>query len=71
MYRGVYDVRAPMLGIFGGFCGLPESLSGVYALPSGDVMALREIARLLKVAEKTVYTTARRRELPAFEVRGQ
>ncbi len=34
-------------------------------------MALREIARLLKMAEKTVYTTAWKRELPAFEVRGQ
>ena len=34
-------------------------------------MTLRETARLLKVARKTVYTPARRKELPAFEVHGQ
>ena len=29
-----------------------------------------EVAGLLKVAEKTVYTMAQRGELPAFKVRG-
>jgi excisionase family DNA binding protein len=42
----------------------------------GDVMpdtilTLAEVARLLKVAEKTVYTMAQKGELPAFKVRGQ
>jgi len=35
------------------------------------LLTLHEVADLLKVAEKTVYTMARRRELPAFKVRGQ
>ncbi len=30
-----------------------------------------EVAKRLKVAEKTVYTMAQRAELPAFKVRGQ
>ena len=41
------------------------------ALPSDDILTLREVAGLLKVAEKTVYTMARKREIPAFKVRGQ
>ncbi|MBX6330108.1 MAG: helix-turn-helix domain-containing protein [Pseudolabrys sp.] len=35
------------------------------------VLTLREVAALLKVADKTVYTMAQRRELPGFKVRGQ
>lgn len=35
------------------------------------LLTLHEVAELLKVAEKTVYTMAQRRELPAFKVRGQ
>lgn len=35
------------------------------------LLTIHEIANLLKVAEKTVYTMAQRRELPAFKVRGQ
>ena len=35
------------------------------------LLTLHEVADLLKVAEKTVYTMAQRRELPAFKVRGQ
>ncbi|HZT46447.1 MAG TPA: helix-turn-helix domain-containing protein [Hyphomicrobiaceae bacterium] len=35
------------------------------------LLTLQEVANLLKVAEKTVYTMAQRRELPAFKVRGQ
>lgn len=36
-----------------------------------EILTLREIAQLLKVAEKTVYTMAQKKELPAFKVRGQ
>ena len=35
------------------------------------LLTLPEVADLLKVAAKTVYTMAQRRELPAFKVRGQ
>ena len=35
------------------------------------LLTLQEVANLLKVAEKTVYTMAQRHELPAFKVRGQ
>lgn len=36
-----------------------------------EILTLPEVAQLLKVAEKTVYTMAQRGELPAFKVRGQ
>lgn len=36
-----------------------------------EILTLPEVARLLKVAEKTVYTMAQRSEIPAFKVRGQ
>ena len=36
-----------------------------------EVMKLKDVAALLKVGEKTVYTMAQTRELPAFKVRGQ
>jgi excisionase family DNA binding protein len=39
--------------------------------PSDEVLTLKEVARLLKVAEKTVYGMAQNGELPAFRVRGQ
>jgi excisionase family DNA binding protein len=35
------------------------------------ILTLPEVAVLLKVAEKTVYTMARNGEMPAFKVRGQ
>lgn len=35
------------------------------------VLTIKEIASLLKLAEKTVYSMAQRGELPAFKVRGQ
>ena len=38
---------------------------------SDEILTLPEIAALLKVAEKTVYTMAQRAEIPAFKVRGQ
>lgn len=43
--------------------------------PSGpspdEILTLKEVARLLKVADKTVYSMAQNGELPAFKVRGQ
>ena len=36
-----------------------------------EILTLPEMAQLLKVAEKTVYTMAQKGELPAFKVRGQ
>jgi excisionase family DNA binding protein len=36
-----------------------------------SILTLPEVAALLKVAEKTVYTMAQRGQLPAFKVRGQ
>ena len=41
------------------------------SLPPDEIMTLKEVARLLKVAKKTVYTMAQRKEMPAFKVRGQ
>jgi excisionase family DNA binding protein len=36
-----------------------------------EILTLPEVAKLLKVAEKTVYTMAQKSQLPAFKVRGQ
>jgi len=36
-----------------------------------EILTLPDVAQLLKVAEKTVYTMAQKGELPAFKVRGQ
>lgn len=36
-----------------------------------EILTVSEVAELLKVAEKTVYTMAQKGELPAFKVRGQ
>lgn len=36
-----------------------------------SILTLPEVAGLLKVAEKTVYTMVQRGQLPAFKVRGQ
>jgi excisionase family DNA binding protein len=38
---------------------------------SDEILRLPEVAQLLKVAEKTVYTMAQKGELPAFKVGGQ
>src|ERR1700674_4600289 len=40
------------------------------AMPD-EILTLPEVAQLLKVADKTVYTMAQQRQLPAFKVRGQ
>jgi excisionase family DNA binding protein len=36
-----------------------------------ELLTIPEVAELLKVAEKTVYALAQRRELPGFKVGGQ
>ena len=36
-----------------------------------EILTLLEVAQLLKVAEKTVYTMTQQGDLPAFKVRGQ
>jgi excisionase family DNA binding protein len=36
-----------------------------------EILTLTEVAELLKVADKTVYTMAQKCQLPAFKVRGQ
>ena len=36
-----------------------------------EILTVSEVAGLLKVAEKTVYTMAQQGELPAFKVLGQ
>ncbi len=36
-----------------------------------EVLKIKDVAELLKVGEKTVYSMARTGELPAFKVRGQ
>ena len=36
-----------------------------------EVLRLKDVAALLKVGEKTIYSMAQAGELPAFKVRGQ
>jgi len=36
-----------------------------------EVLTIREVAALLKLAEKTVYAMAQAGEIPAFKIRGQ
>lgn len=36
-----------------------------------EILTLPEVAQLLKVADKTVYTMAQQGQIPAFKVRGQ
>jgi len=38
---------------------------------SDEILTVLEIAKLLKVADKTVYTMAQQRQIPCFKVRGQ
>ena len=40
-------------------------------MTNDEILTLKEVAQLLKVAEKTVYTMSQKKELPAFKVRGQ
>ena len=36
-----------------------------------EVLTIKDVATLLKLADKTVYSMAQQGELPAFKVRGQ
>ena len=36
-----------------------------------EILTLPEVAQLLKVADKTVYTMAQNGEIPSFKIRGQ
>jgi excisionase family DNA binding protein len=36
-----------------------------------EILTIVDVAKLLKVADKTVYTMAQNAELPCFKVRGQ
>jgi len=36
-----------------------------------EILTLKEVAKLGKVVEKTVYTMVQKKEFPAFKVRGQ
>jgi excisionase family DNA binding protein len=38
---------------------------------SDEILTVAELAQLLKVAERTVYTMAQNAEIPCFKVRGQ
>jgi excisionase family DNA binding protein len=49
---------------------LPFHRLGTLPMPD-EILTLAEVAQLLKVADKTVYTMAQRGEVPAFKVRGQ
>lgn len=40
-------------------------------MTNDPILTIAEVAELLKVAEKTVYSLAQRREIPAFKVGGQ
>jgi excisionase family DNA binding protein len=51
------------------FFGNPYTQGGD-SMPD-EILTLPEVAQLLKVAEKTVYTMAQKSQLPAFKVRGQ
>ena len=46
---------------------IPRSVADM----TDEVLTIKEIAELLKLAEKTVYSMAQRGELPMFKVRGQ
>ena len=41
------------------------------AAMSDEVLTIKEVAALLRLAEKTVYAMANAGELPAFKIRGQ
>ena len=40
-------------------------------MQNSEVLKIKDIAALLKIGEKTVYSMAQSGELPAFKVRGQ
>ena len=49
----------------------PHALPKEPVVMADEILTVSEVAVLLKVAEKTVYTMAQKSELPCFKVRGQ
>ena len=39
--------------------------------PTEQILTVPEVAALLRVVDKTIYTMVQRSEMPAFKVRGQ
>lgn len=50
---------------------VPTETQNDGAAMSDEVLIIKEVAALLKLAEKTVYAMANAGELPAFKIRGQ
>jgi excisionase family DNA binding protein len=48
-----------------------ESVARSAAVTNDEVLTIKEVAALLKLAEKTVYSMAQQGEIPAFKIRGQ
>lgn len=44
---------------------------GWKTVTNDEILTISEVAALLKIAEKTVYVLAQRREIPGFKVGGQ
>jgi len=70
------DLRLPtpvtLVYLGDGWQSLPTNARGrSWSQMPDEILTLPEVAELLKVAEKTVYTMAQKREIPAFKVRGQ
>ena len=59
----------PLVGVY---CRLVASRheSGVH-VSEDQILTIKDVAAILKLAEKTVYSMAQDGELPAFKVRGQ
>ncbi len=62
--------RYPLSYLGNGWKRNPSKPRGAYCMID-EILTVQEVATLLKVADKTVYTMAQRGELPAFKVRGQ
>src|SRR6266568_1837896 len=72
--RGTVVRSAPHLASRTGLAVLWKRLeSAAKATPrmTDEILTVPEVAKLLKVADKTVYTMAQNAELPCFKVRGQ
>lgn len=44
---------------------------GALPMPTDEVLTLKEVATLLKIAERTAYMMVQRGDLPGFKVGGQ
>jgi excisionase family DNA binding protein len=50
---------------------LPVSSDHAEIVMPDEVLTIKEVAALLKLADKTVYAMAQAGEIPAFKIRGQ